>query len=59
MPICFAGIYMSYFQQSKKKENTGKSQAIVKVFCSKLISIWLAIEFSTKNTLKTTKNSKQ
>ena len=48
--ICFAGICMSYLQWSKKNENTGNSQAIVKVICSKLLSIQLTIEFSTKNT---------
>ena len=40
MPICFADIYIGYLQWSKKKGNTGKSQAIN----------MLAIEFSTKNT---------
>ena len=34
IPICFSTVHMSYHQWSKRKENTGKSQAFV-VFCSK------------------------
>ena len=54
-----AGIYMSYLQWSKEQENTGKSQAIVKVFCSILVSVQLTIEFTTRNYLKDCQNSKQ